>query len=266
MHQRMRTTVRSVTTDRSAEPFALLTTAVLDRLGQMTADELLRFITDRDLQQETGVSAGTVRRAFAREPGSERIDRGRILVAVVEQILDETDDVHRENAARWLDAARQLDEGAGPEALLAAVADDIGSFTPAHDPELDRRERGFLLALAMADGDDAPGRTVAQLLRRHFERYDDQYGAAYRAILAATDRRLADGIELRQLQHAVYAVLSYFNDMARIGIHVPPEDVLEVLLPVWSSFTRRAGDPRPDPNPADEVLDGIAANRGSAAG
>lgn len=258
-------TVHSVSADRLRDVREQLIDAVLDQAREAPPGEFLRAVTDRELARAVGVSAGTVRRTFARTPGSEQFGRDLIFVAIVERALADLDAAHRENAARWIAAARRYAAGDGMAAVVEAVGDDLGSFIPAGDARIDARERVYRLAMAVADGDDPASREVALLLRHHTEQHRARYHEAYTAVLHALGLRLADGVHLDHLIDVVSAVLSMLADRARVGILVAPDEVVRLFGRAVAGFLRPVGAPGPDHDPLMTLLSPPAASGGDGA-
>lgn len=238
--------------DRDRSAVDVIADAVVARLGQASGDELLRFLTDRELAQATGLSAAKVRRAFAANAGSERLDRARLLLAAVERVMDHADEMHRGNGEQWLAAARRLRQGEGLAVLAEAMLADAWQFVPVGDEAVDSTMRVWCLALAVADGGDRTSREIARQLRRELERYGVHYDAAYQAMLEASGRRLACGVELSQLQLAVFAVIDQAVDAGRVGMPPDPSKVLDSVLRIWWAFTTRVDEE--DRDPTAEIL------------
>jgi DNA-binding transcriptional regulator YhcF (GntR family) len=258
--------VHSVSADHSDTVYERLIDAVLDQIRDAAPGELLRSVTDRELARKVGVSAGTVRRTFARTPGTEQLGRDRIFVAVVERVLADLDAAHQATAARWTETARHYAAGGGTASVVDTVGEVLGRFIPTGDARIDARERVYRLAMAVADGDDPVSREIALLLRRHLEYRHDCYREAYRAMMDALGVRLADGVELDEFIDALDATMSMLVERARIGILVEPEEALRLLTRAVSSFVRPADDPGPDEEPIGGLFTTRAASSGDGAG
>lgn len=254
--------MHSVSADRLKDVRERLIDAVLEQVRDAPPDDFLRAITDRELARATGVSAGTVRRTFARTPGSEQFGRDLIFVAILERALADLDAAHRENAARWVAAARRIAAGDGAAAVTEAISADLGSFIPAGDARIDARERVYRLAMAVADGDDPTSREIALMLRRHAEQHRARYREAYGAALDALGLRLADGVELDAVIDLVHALLSMLAERARVGILVSPDEVARLFGRSVAGLLRPVSDPGPDQDPLTALLSPPAASAG----
>lgn len=258
--------MHSMSVDRSNDVRERLIDAVLDQARNATPGEFLRAVTDRELARAVNVSAGTVRRTFARTPGSEQFGRDLIFVAIVERVLEDLDAAHRANAARWVEAARRYAAaGGGTASVVETLGDVLGSFIPAGDERIDARERVYRLAMAVADGDDPASRQIALLLRRYAEQHRARYRDAYRAMMDALGLRLADGVELDDLFDVMDATLSLLFDRARIGILVAPDEVLRLSARAAAGFVRPADEPGPDHDPVTALFTAPAASGGDGA-
>lgn len=122
--------------NRPTDQAAAIVAAVVQRIGDASSGDLLRFLTDRAIAEPAGTSAAAVRRTFSRGGGSEKMNRARMLSEALRYVVDRYDETCRENSAGYIELANALRAGAGIDAVFSAMAADVDDFVPASDPEV----------------------------------------------------------------------------------------------------------------------------------
>jgi AcrR family transcriptional regulator len=202
--------------------------AVLDLLDAATLDDLLRFISVRQLVDQTGLSNGAIYRV-SKGPGAlaraatlkESVAFGEPTALLLERLVGV-----EANLRAGLDETRLAIARAGAENVFGwATGSGRIEFTATL----------LIAAVAMNDPD------AAERMREYYEQSVHDYAAILREMMVAWRRELLEEFEVEDMAVLQVSLADGLAFRARFDPRITPELVAGALQVVWSGMTRRMG-------------------------